>query len=711
MHRTCNYRPVILAVLCMCPAAALAQEENIQTLFDMPHLMAYLVAGLLITVLVMIFYNRLYYFREKDIRRESERINNQLSLIMTSNKTQVWTYEKAKNVFRILSESNAFEHDVLPIVFSQTFERDDFSEMWQKIQSIYSGEQDSYQFYIRGPQPKSPQERQRLYEVNLSILHRDSTGKATILLGVQTDITDDQAKMEKAQSLMLRFHTVFNSSLVDMIYYDADGYISDINEKACETFSIANREEALARHTHINDIPPFRNIDFRNTDHMQTTTVVSTKELKKANLLPEHAPDCNFYYEVAVSTIRDKDGQLIGIFTAGRNVTDMVESNHHQKDSTRLLEKTTRDIRDYIQNINYSLKVSNVWLMNYYPDTHTLDISNDLSTTQYHLPQLRAITILRTSERRKAKGLFMRMDRRHPGSFSTTLRTLMRDEQGRDIYLNFNVMPISGPDGAITHYFGMCRNETEMTYTEMKLRQETEKAQDTEKLKNTFLLNMSYELRTPLSAVVGFAELFNNEHSEEDEPIFAQEIKQNTGELLKLINDILFISRLDARMIEFSYQDTDFATMFDGWCYMGWSNLAPGVKVVVDNPYNRLLVKIDSQNLGMVIEKICTFSASTVATGAVRAKYEYRHGELMITIEDTGHGIAKGDLPHVFDRFVRNEHNAHFGSGLDLPIIQELVEQMGGTIEVQSEEGKGSSFYLSIPCESSALEKKTDIII
>jgi signal transduction histidine kinase len=298
------------------------------------------------------------------------------------------------------------------------------------------------------------------------------------------------------------------------------------------------------------------------------------------------------------------------------------------------------------------------------------------------------------------------MDQRHPGVINATLRTIMRDAQGRDVYLNFDVMPIYDGDGQLTHYFGMCRNNTEMTYTEMKLREETEKAQETEKLKNTFLLNMSYELRTPLNAVVGFAELFNNEHSEEDEPVFAEEIKKNTGELLRLINDILFISRLDAHMIEFNPQETDFATMFDGWCYMGWSALNANITVSVENPYNSLVAFVDSENLGLAIQKICTFSASMVTQGALRAKYEYRHGELMITIEDTGRGIAKEDLPHVFERFVRNSQNEQYGSGLDLPIVEELIEQMGGTIELQSEEGKGTSFYVSIPCETSRIEKK-----
>jgi signal transduction histidine kinase len=221
---------------------------------------------------------------------------------------------------------------------------------------------------------------------------------------------------------------------------------------------------------------------------------------------------------------------------------------------------------------------------------------------------------------------------------------------------------------------------------------------------------MSYELRTPLNAVVGFAELYNAEHSPEDEPIFAEEIKTNTNILLELINDILFISRLDARMIEFNLQPSDFAILFDGWCYMGWSTLGPNVKTVVENPYTRLEVNIDQQNLGLVIEKLCVYSSYSIQEGMVRAKYEYRHGELMITIEDTGKGLSPEAKAKAFDRFSRNKEGERKGTGLDLPIVKELVEQMGGSIEIQSELEKGTVFYVSIPCEMISLEKKSEIV-
>ena len=411
-----------------------------------------------------------------------------------------------------------------------------------------------------------------------------------------------------------------------------------------------------------------------------------------------------------MTAIRDHQGALSGVVLAGRNITEMVLAQHRQKAVAKQLKETTDTIQSYIRNINYSLKVSDVRMVNYNPDTHVLEISSDLNQAQYRLTQVRAISLITPEMRRKARGLFIRMDNRRKGVITITLETLLRDDFGRHVYMNFNVMPMTNEQGEVTHYFGMCRNETEMTYTEKQLQEESAKAQETEQLKNSFLLNMSYELRTPLNAVIGFAGLYNGEHSEEDEPVFAEEIKKNTGTLLQLINDILFISRLDARMIEHNYQLCDFALLFEGWCYMGWANISSNVKTVVENSYNQLMVNIDQQNLELAIQRICTISASHTHEGTIRAKYEYRHGELMITIEDTGEGLSPEALSKIFNRFVTDEQVKRQGTGLDMPIVKELVEQMNGSIEVQSELGKGSAFYISVPCEMASFDKKTEIL-
>ena len=708
-------RSIILCIALTAPLAVMAQEENMETILDIHHILAYLVAAFLISVFVMIFFNRVIYYRERDVTKQGKQLIAQLSLVMTSNKTEAWTYDAKHDLYKMVAEQGTSETTYTPFEFSQFYDRNDFAELLKVMARVRERTVLSETINVRSTPIKSEsgEDYQHTYEITITVLRKGKSGFPLQLLGTQRDITDEQQRAEDAKRTAMRYQTLFDSSLVDMVYFDGEGTMLDINDKACESYFVKDRKALIAKKPKYTDWPSMRDIDLTSDTPTPSSSIIDLKNVDNpvGSLASHDWGGDKIYFERTTTLLRDKDGKLNGIMMAGRNITDMVNSFHQQKKTSLLIESRIKDIQQYIQNINYSLKVSDVRMVNYHPDTHNLDISSDLNTTEYSLPQLRAFIMVHPNDYAKVERLFCRMDRLHPGAFSETVRTIMRDNQGRHVYLNFNMMPITNSEGQITHYFGMCRNETEMTYTELRLQEETEKAQEEERLKNTFLLNMSHELRTPLNAVIGFAELFNSEHSEEDEPIFAEEIKKNTGVLLALINDILFLSRLDARMIEYNYQECDFALLFEGWCYMGWSNLRPNVKAVVDNPYNRLLVNIDQQNLGMVIQKLCTHSGATTKEGTVRAKYEYRHGELTITIDDTSKGMSAQELENAFNRFTNEENSDTEGTGLDLPIVKELIEQMGGSIEVQSEQDKGTTFFVTMPCEMGVLEKKVQELI
>jgi signal transduction histidine kinase len=416
------------------------------------------------------------------------------------------------------------------------------------------------------------------------------------------------------------------------------------------------------------------------------------------------------YYESTINPIRNEKGELEGVYMAGRNVTEMVESFHHQQEGFKQLSEITKSIKTYISNVNYALRVSEVRLVNYVPSKYTLELSDNLNETQLYLSQLRCIRLGTPRFRRAISSALNRMDHRTTHPVELLIETEIHDEQRRPVWLQFNMIPLLNAEGQVERYFGMCRNMTQMVETERQLAIESQKAQETELLKQAFLTNMSYEIRTPLNTVIGFAELFESEHDEADEPLFVNEIRQNSNSLLQLVNDILFLSRLDANMIEFKKEEADFAMLFESWCQMGLVNVNPEVKVVVENPYERLLVSIDLEHVGKILERLCSVSVSYTEKGTIRTKYEYRHGELAISIEDTGRGIDEKTLPRVFERFVRDEQDGVCGTGLDLPIVQALVQQMGGTIEMQSEYGKGTTVWVFIPCEASVIEKRREIV-
>jgi signal transduction histidine kinase len=169
------------------------------------------------------------------------------------------------------------------------------------------------------------------------------------------------------------------------------------------------------------------------------------------------------------------------------------------------------------------------------------------------------------------------------------------------------------------------------------------------------------------------------------------------------VNNILFLSRLDARMIEFSTQPTDFAASFEVHCHNGWTPYKkPGVDYIIDRSYRHFITDVDDTNLGIVIVNIVANAAQFTDKGSVHASYGYTGDYLVITVDDTGCGIPEQELSHIFERFATGANN---GTGLGLSICYELVHQMGGSINIKSEVGKGTTVWVTIPCQVSEIER------
>lgn len=667
---------------------------------------------ILIIVMALIYYDRLYRRMEKREYGFVFAANNRLSLILKADNTRLWTYNVATRKYQRMTPEGEFDGiEFTPIDFSRFFDRDDFEEMRHEIFDIRDGKKEMMTLHMQGPKTEAGLE-QRRYEVNVSVLQRNQQGKPTVILGVQRDITLDKNQRKREREDLISYKMVFESSLVDMAFYDENGILTDINDLSVASFQIADKQALIDSNQHISEMTRFDNLDLDNLEPMRCTALMDMGQLDEEGRKSDAvALQGRLYYELLLYPVHDDYGELLGIFLEGRNITEMVQTFKLQEQTMKELLQATEQVKDYVENINLALKMADCRIMNYYPDRHTLQIISDLNKPQYNLSQIRSLDFIDTSQRTKARRLMNQLDHRSLKKVDTRLKTIFPGQDGENTWLAFNGFPMYDENGRITHYFGMSRNETALVQTEIKLKKETQKALESEQLKNSFLLNMSYEIRTPLATVLGFAELLDIEHDVNDEPLFVEEIKRNTNTLLALVNDILYLSRIDANMIETNKAPTDFAASFDSHCHMGWSNnMKPEIKTVVENPYDHLEVVIDEELLGKVIEMLAGCSISFTEEGSIRAKYEYRQGCLNITIEDTGIGIAKEVLPHIFERFCRDQNQRQCGTGLVLPIIKGLVELMGGTIEFMSELGKGTTAWVSIPCELINSEKKKEIL-
>ena len=676
------------------------------TLFDPVHILAYAVAFMLIGTFFVLFYIGLTYYREQDATREGLMKNAQLASVMRSCKIRVWLMRPHANRYILLSERGTVEAEFAPIDFSNLYKHTDFDEMRRLVTEISEGRLKTATCRIRS-KPMADGQR-HMYDEHICVLEYDAKGRPMTIIGLQHDISDKLESEQKVNNLLMLYHTIFDSSIINTMFYDSNGRLSDINETACETFGIKDRRAAIERGIYLSDVPAYKDIDLQKFygHHMVSITDIGKEREKNGSLIPEITLSGKLYYDTIVNPIYDEQGKLVGVYTAGRSINEMVESYHRQQEGTRQLKEMTQQMQEYIDNINIALRVSEVRLMNYLPDTHEVEISNDLNTKKLRLTQIRCFTLVSPEHRHQLATMIRQMDRRVDTRIDMTVRSTLRDHQGRDVWLTFSLIPMKCADGSVSHYFGMCRNETEMVSTAALLKEESRKAQETELLKDAFLQNMSYEIRTPLSAVLGFAELLNSDHSADEETVFIDQIKKNANLLLQLVNDILFISRLDAHMVEIKTGPTDFAMLFDGWCHQGWTHHNAEVSTSIENPYDHLIVDIDDTNLGIVINRLCANAAAMTTEGAIRAKYEYRNNQIIINIQDTGNGFNESESKRLFERFAKNRDSKDNDTGLALPIAKGLVEQMGGTIDFQSEPGKGSIAWVTIPATAILAEWK-----
>ena len=680
------------------------------SLWSLNHYALALSAVLLVVILVVVLYNRVYMRRANEANARRKEQNAHLALVLQAGRLRIWKYLPATRHYLFLSEEGTMEQRYNPIDFQQFFERDDFERLRTAIFDICEGKQNSAVLTLVSNAKDDAFLRH--YEMTVSVDRRDSRGRVTSILGIQHDVTDEYRRLETVNQLLLRYHTVFSTSLVDMVYYDNKGVLQDINERACQAFGVPNREYVLNNKFLLKNNPFFGDVNLETMDNTRTSCIVDFGDYTDPvyHIDELGLADKKMYYESTINPIRDADGNLEGVYMAGRDITEMVVSYRRQKEGAEKLRKVNEDIRQYISNINYALRISDIRMVNYYPKSFTLEMSDNITQSQMKLSQLRCIRLATPRFRRTVSSVLNRMDHLSPYNIQVNIETEIRDKKGRQIWLMFNLVPMVDADGKVERYFGMCRNMTDMVETENRLAVETKKAQETELLKQSFLSNMSYEIRTPLNNVVGFAGLFNSPHDEADEPAFVEQIKTNSNNMLTLVNDVMLLSSLDANMVEYRKDDIDFAQIFASHCQMGWSNANPQIKTIIDNPYESLVVNIDMEHVGKVIEKLCWLSALTLKEGYAKARYEYRRGELLITIEDTGDGIPEEGMAHIFDRFVHNIDNHLLGTGLDLPIVQAIVRQMGGTIEIESKLHQGTTAWVSIPCEAKNIERRREEI-
>lgn len=667
----------------------------------------YASATLFVILLCFVIY---YYsrYKERKMRALLERQNHRLSLYLSSGKVRLFSYDVASRTFHAIRSMNVplSEQEIYDMSsFSQFFVDRDFTMMMKALNEIARRQKKNTKMTVR--LRRSRTSTQIFYfELNMSVL-RKVDGMPETILCTLSNLTDDMKKAEEMKDTLLKYNVMFDTAVVDMMYCDNDGYLLEINEKACATYGVNDKKKLLKSHFNLFKLSFVCDINLDTYETRRSVCIVDFGELKSQGVFSDRVTRRDkMYYDFMVVPILDCNGNRIGIFVTGLDISETVDFIHKENLRSKRIQIATDRLKRYVNNINLALEEGNVRLAHYYPNTRSFDLLYNLNLPPMVLSQLRCVRMIDPAYRPQAESLLLNMDRSKQKRFSLRLKTNIRSTAtGTPVYYQVSGVPTEAKDCKGLQYFCLMRNITELVATEDALKEKTKKAQEAEILKNNFLKNMSHEIRTPLNAVVGFAELFDQDHSAEDEVVFSNEIKTNSKKLLYLINDILLLSRIDAKMIEINKEPVDIIETFKTRCLMAWSSGLPeSVHTSVECQFDRLVVNVDATQVGYVVETLSRMAAKFTDHGSIRTKLDYFNNELVLKFEDTGKGIDDELQKHIFEVESRFEGSLT-SSGLELVIVYKLVKLMDGNIYVESLVGRGTTFRVTLPCELHEKEK------
>ena len=246
--------------------------------------------------------------------------------------------------------------------------------------------------------------------------------------------------------------------------------------------------------------------------------------------------------------------------------------------------------------------------------------------------------------------------------------------------------------------------ESKVTKRTEELLLAKEHAEQSDKLKSAFLANMSHEIRTPLNSIIGFSELLSDNYFDSKQHLeFAQMINESGNNLLVIISDIMDISKIEAGQVLLRKKMVSInKVLFSIQKEYSFKANRKGIELRLDpsNPIAEITIESDGERLGQILINLVGNAIKFTESGFVEIGFCEAGNFIQFHVKDTGIGINHEFHQQIFERFSQVESafsRKYGGNGLGLPISKSLVELLGGTIWVESEEGKGSVFYFTLP--------------
>ena len=611
-------------------------------------------------------------------------------------------YDIQKGTIRRLRGSLFTTAEMPASEFSKHLHPDDVAQALATVHQLIDGKKQSVEYSYRWNISADGEEPEWLYIRNNSVTeYVAGNSKPVSIISVLVDETDIRRQQLEEEGLTKRYMQIFEGSIVGLSFYSPEGWLLASNKMMREICHFDSDDgDAFFSKVNLFDIAPFNEVLDRYHPNEYLACSLS--------VVPER--DMYIYLEIGVHPIYDEEGKLIYLSVAARDISEERDLYIQAKKNDLEIQKINESIQLYEKELRYMMETCGLQAWRISLERNVIEFYSGLSTVdrQFTLQELKSMfshqedEIVRSLDN-PAEAIAKPLS--YIGPMNADVISGHREPQ----WVQINSIPEYDEEGQLKGAFGIWRNIHQLMHKQELLKQETERANDSGRMKSAFLANMTHEIRTPLNAIVGFSDVLPLLTTPEERQEMINLIMDNCDMLLRLVNDMQDAAKLDVSgTVEIVPMKTDFSKYFDHLCQQLKERMRePAIEFLTDNPYPTYVTVLDEMRIRQVYTNFVTNAVKYTHQGHIKVGYrkEWReeNGEslegLYLYCEDTGDGVPKEMQDKLFERFFKLNDYIQ-GTGLGLSICKAIAKASHGQIGMHSEgQGQGSTFWMWIPCQ------------
>lgn len=559
--------------------------------------------------------------------------------------------------------------------------------------------------------------------IKKTLSQKDEFGQLSVLINSffkQKDkLVEEISERKLAEKQLRKLSAAIEQSPATIIITGKQGNIEYVNPKFTEVTGYTS-EEIIGKN------PRFLKSGNKSaTEYRELWETILSGKVWRGELSNKKKTGELYYESVVISPIFDEAGNITNFLAANEDITakkrdemikDTILEIAKAGSASKTLENLIIQIRVHLSTL---IDITNFYLALYDKsnDTFTLPFFQDQKDGIASFKAEKTLTAYVLNSKRSFLGTKAEIDQLKNQGKVESIGESAKNWLGVPLLVDDKVIGVftvqsydnerafSVKDREMLEFVSHEISHTiERLRAEEEVRSALEKAEGSDRLKSSFLANMSHEIRTPLNSILGFSELMNDpEINSETQKEFSQIIKSSGKQLLTILNDILDFSMIEAGQIRIVKSTFNIEKIIREIYSEFLSSVEEkGLEFRVDPRIFRTEtpIKSDFSRLKQVLSNLVNNALKFTRSGSIELGFSFGKDGFIFYVKDTGIGIPPDFRNYVFERFQQAERSKsrnYGGNGLGLAISKNLVEMMGGKIWFNSEEGKGSTFYILLP--------------